>query len=66
MQREDANTDAGFTTVGLVLFWPALFGLAATTDRSETIAAMKGERDAMDLAAREKACPPPQILSSSP
>ena len=66
MQRENANTDAVFMTVGLVLFWPALFGLAATTDRSETIAAMRGERDAMELAAREKGCPPPQISSSPP
>lgn len=61
MQRENANADAAFMTVGLVLLWPALFGLAATTDRAETIAAMKGERDAMDLAAREKGCPPPPV-----
>lgn len=61
MQRENAKADAAFMTVGLVLLWPALFGLAATTDRAETIAAMKGERDAMDLAAREKGCPPPLV-----
>jgi hypothetical protein len=66
MQRENANADAAFMTVGLILFWPALFGLAATTDRAETIAAMKGERDAMELAAREKGCPPPQIPGSPP
>jgi hypothetical protein len=64
MQRENANADAAMMAVGLVLFWPALFGLAATTDRAETIAAMKGERDAMELAAREKGCPPPGLIVS--
>lgn len=63
MQRENANADAAFMAVGLVLLWPALFGLAATTDRAETIAAMKGERDAMELAAREKGCPSPRMPS---
>lgn len=66
IQRENANADAAFMTVGMILFWPALFGLAATTDRAETIAATKGERDAMELAAREKGCPPPQIPDSPP
>jgi hypothetical protein len=62
LQRENANTDAAMMTVGIVLLWPALLGLAATTDRSETIAAMKGERDAMEIAAREKGCPPPGLI----
>jgi hypothetical protein len=57
LQRENANADAAMMTAGLILFAPALLGLAATTDRSDQIATMMGERDAMDLAAREKACP---------
>lgn len=62
MQRENANSDTAMMTVGLILLWPALLGLAATTDRSEVIAAMKGERDAMEIAAREKGCPPPNLI----
>jgi hypothetical protein len=62
LQRENANTDAAMMTVGMILLWPALLGLAATTDRSETIAAMRGERDAMEIAAREKGCPPPNLI----
>lgn len=58
LQQENADADALLMGVGMVIFWPALIGLAATTDRSDQIAGMMGERDAMDIAAREKGCAP--------
>lgn len=56
LQRENADADAALMGVGMILFWPALIGLAATTDRSEQLSQMMGERDAMELAARERSC----------
>ncbi|WP_439579441.1 hypothetical protein [Elioraea sp.] len=66
LQRENANADAAMMTVGLVLLWPALLGLAATTDRSDAIASMMGERDAMDIVAREKGCPAVSVGAPAP
>jgi hypothetical protein len=57
MQAANAALDAGMV-VGAVFFLPMLIGLAATTDRRDQIASMMGERDAMELAAREKGCAP--------
>lgn len=65
MQRTNANADAAMV-VGGVFLWPVLFGLAATTDRRDQIAAMMGERDAMELVAREKACAPVSIPEQAP
>jgi hypothetical protein len=60
MQRSNANADAALVAGSLIL-WPALLGLAATTDRRDQIAGMMGERDAMELVAREKSCPPANL-----
>jgi hypothetical protein len=65
MQRTNAEADAAMV-VGALFLWPVLFGLAATTDRRDQIAAMMGERDAMDLAAREKGCAPVAIPQAAP
>jgi hypothetical protein len=61
LQRENANADAAMMTVGIVLLWPVLFGLAATKDRKEDLARVKGEYEAVDQALRNKGCqiPPP-------
>lgn len=40
--------------VGLILFWPALIGLAATKDRENDLAQLRGEYNAVDQAARRK------------
>ncbi len=66
LQRENANADAVFMTVGAIVFFPALIALAATTDRADEIAAMMGERDAMEIAAREKNCPAVNIPAPPP
>ncbi|WP_368414728.1 hypothetical protein [Falsiroseomonas sp.] len=65
MQRTNADTDTAMV-VGALFLWPMLIGLAATTDRRDQIAAMMGERDAMDLAAREKGCAPVAIPIEAP
>lgn len=70
LQRENANGDAVMLTVGLVIFWPALIGMAATKDRKDELGRLKGEYDAVDMQARMKQCalpipgvaPPPPIL----
>lgn len=61
LQRENANADAALMTVGLIIFWPALIGLAATKDRKGELGQLKGEYDAVDLSLRSKQCtlPPP-------
>ncbi len=61
LQRENANADVAMMTVGLIIFWPALIGLAATKDRKGELGQLKGEYDAVDLSMRTKQCtlPPP-------
>ena len=57
-------------TVGLILFWPALFGLAATRDRKDDLGRLKGEYEAVELQGRKKQCtlpaPPPSAPASPP
>lgn len=66
LQRENANADAAMMTVGLIIFWPALIGLAATKDRKGELGQLKGEYDAVDLSIRTKQCtlPPPGTPST--
>jgi len=59
LQRENANADAAMMTVGLIIFWPALIGLAATKDRKEELSRLKGEYEAVDLQAKGKQCSAP-------
>ena len=54
-QDDAAARDAVATTVGVVLFWPALFFLAAGDNEAE-LARLKGEFDAVERAAIEKKC----------
>ena len=54
-QANKAAGDAVAMTVGLVIFWPALFFLA-TGDRDEELARLKGEFEALEQAAIEKNC----------
>lgn len=59
LQRENANADAAMMTVGIIIFWPMLFGLAATKDRKDELGRLKGEYDAVDLSIRTRQCPVP-------
>jgi hypothetical protein len=56
LQRENAAADAIFMGVGLILFWPALFGLAATKDRKDELGRLKGEYDAVDASIKSRQC----------
>lgn len=55
-QRRAANNDAIAMGVGLVIFWPALFFLAGGGDKRDELARLKGEYDALEIAANEKQC----------
>jgi hypothetical protein len=55
-QRRQSNNDAIAMGVGLVIFWPALFFLAGGNDRKDELARLKGEYDALHVAANEKRC----------
>jgi len=59
LQRENANGDAVMLTVGLVLFWPALIGMAATKDRKDELGRLKGDYEAVDMQIRLKQCAMP-------
>ena len=53
-----ATTDAVLTTVGLIVFWPALFALAATGGKPEEaeLGRLKGEVKALEQASLQKGC----------
>lgn len=55
IQDSSANKDALAMTVGLVIFWPALFFLAGG-DKKDELSRMKGEYDALEGIAIEKNC----------
>jgi hypothetical protein len=55
VQNAEAKKDAVAMGVGLVLFWPALFFLIGH-DKSEELARLKGECDAIEGCAIEKNC----------
>lgn len=66
-----ANTDAAIVTVGVILFWPALFALGATGGKPEEaeLGHLKGEAEALARAAKAKGCdlglPAPGIVPAS-
>lgn len=59
LQRENANADVAMMSVGLIIFWPALIGLAATKDRKDELGRLKGEFEAVDLQVKGKQCSAP-------
>jgi hypothetical protein len=54
-QNQDHTRDAVAMTVGLVVFWPALFFMSGKAHQEE-LASLKGQYDALDHAAIEKSC----------
>ena len=46
-QQKKANTDAVGMGIGMILFWPALFLLAAGDDKEKELSQLKGQRDAL-------------------
>lgn len=55
-QKKKADSDAAMMGVGMILFWPALFGLAAGSDVEVQLASMKGHYDALTQAGMQKGC----------
>jgi hypothetical protein len=55
-QDSAATADAVSMGVGLVLFWPALFFLAATDDQKHELGRLKGEYEALQRASTRKKC----------
>ena len=54
-QDKEASKDAVAMTVGLFLFWPALFFLAGE-DKEQELARLKGEYEALQDIAKHKEC----------
>jgi hypothetical protein len=59
LQRENANADMAMMTVGIIILWPVLLGLAATKDRKTELGRLKGEYEAVDLSIKSKRCSMP-------
>ena len=55
-QDKTANKDMVVGVVGAVVFWPALFLLAAGEDQKAEIANLKGQYEAIEKVARQKGC----------
>jgi hypothetical protein len=55
-QARDHTRDAVAMTVGIVVFWPALFFMSGKGHQEE-LAELKGRYDAIDHAAIQKNCP---------
>ena len=53
-QNENAAADAAMVGVGVVLFWPVLFGLIATDDYEDQIAQLKGYQHAVTQEVTER------------
>ena len=65
VQDSVANRDAVAMGVGLVLFWPALFFLAAGDDQQAELANLKGQYEALESAAIQKRCDiAPELLAA--
>ena len=54
-QDKIASNDSVAMGVGLVVFWPALFFIESS-DKSDELARLKGEYEAIEQAAIEKEC----------
>ncbi len=55
-QRNAAKWDTAGVVVGTLIFWPALFALPMTTDKSAQLASARGHYDALVKAQTEQGC----------
>lgn len=56
VQDKNASNDAVRTTVGIVLFWPAILFNNGDNAHTAELARLKGEMQAIEDAARRKNC----------
>lgn len=55
-QEKNRGQDAAMTTVGVALFWPALFFMKGDGADAAEVARLKGEMDAIEQVNRVKNC----------
>lgn len=55
-QDKARSRDAVATTVGVVLFWPALFAIDGDGPKAAEVARLKGEMEAIEAASTQKQC----------
>jgi hypothetical protein len=55
-QNQKATGDAVAMTVGLVVFWPALFLMKGDGAQAAEVARLKGEMQALETASRRNGC----------
>ena len=55
-QDSQATKDAVATTVGVIVFWPALFLIGGDKQGAAELARLKGEMDAIEQASIRKNC----------
>ncbi|WP_159726069.1 hypothetical protein [Methylosinus sp. Ce-a6] len=56
IQDHKATQDAVVTTVGAIVFWPALFALSGDDAQTAELARLRGEAEAIEQAAIKKKC----------
>jgi hypothetical protein len=56
VQDKKAGQDAALTTVGVVIFWPALFFTSGDGAQAAELARLKGEMQAIEDVSRLKQC----------
>ncbi|MGE0338667.1 MAG: hypothetical protein AB7O79_02195 [Xanthobacteraceae bacterium] len=55
-QNQAATRDAVATTVGVVVFWPALFLIGGNDTKAAELAQLKGSMEAIEQASIQKRC----------
>lgn len=53
---EAASNDQNIATVGMLLFWPAMFALGGTKQQEMEYGTLKGQHDAIQQASITKKC----------
>jgi hypothetical protein len=56
VQDDRATKDAVATTVGVIVFWPALFFIGGDRGNAAELARLKGEMEAIEQASVRKNC----------
>lgn len=56
MQNQKATNDAVAMTVGMVVFWPALFFIKGNDQQAGELATMRGQMDAIEQTSIRKNC----------
>lgn len=51
-----AQSDTMMMTVGLLLFWPAMFAVGGSKQQEAELSRLKGEYDALLISSTEKKC----------